>query len=106
MDLTYILNELGEERHQYFNAVAPPIIQTSNFAFKTVAALREGLQHEPEVVFYTRGNNPTTDMLEKKVAALEGAEAGLAFATGIAAVSTAIISKLYGGYLIISVMIS
>ena len=97
MDLTYILNELGEERHQYFNAVAPPIIQTSNFAFKTVAALREGLQHEPEIVFYTRGNNPTTDMLEKKVAALEGAEAGLAFATGIAAVSTAVISQVKAG---------
>ena len=97
MDLTYILNELGEDRHQYYNAVAPPIIQTSNFAFKTVAALREGLQHEPEIVFYTRGNNPTTDMLEKKVAALEGAEAGLAFATGIAAVSTAVISQVKAG---------
>src|SRR5690606_26232728 len=89
-DLSYILNELGEEREQYFNAVAPPIFQTSNFAFKTVAALREGLQHEPEVVFYTRGNNPTTDMLEKKVAALEGAEEGLAFGSGIAAVSAAV----------------
>ncbi len=96
-DLSYILNELGEDREQYFNAVAPPIFQTSNFAFKTVAALREGLQHEPEVVFYTRGNNPTTDMLEKKVAALEGAEEGLAFASGIAAVSAAVISQLKAG---------
>ena len=97
MDLTYILNELGEEREHYFNAVAPPIIQTSNFAFKTVAALREGLRHEPEVVFYTRGNNPTTDILEQKVAALEGAEAGLAFATGIAAVTAAVISQVKAG---------
>ena len=36
MDLSYILNELGEERENYFNAVSPPIIQTSNFTFKTV----------------------------------------------------------------------
>jgi cystathionine beta-lyase len=96
-DLTYILNELGEDRSQYYNAVAPPIIQTSNFAFKTVAELREGLLHEPEVVFYTRGNNPTTDILEQKVAALEGAEAALAFATGIAAVSAAVISQVKAG---------
>jgi hypothetical protein len=34
MDISYILNILGEERGNYFNAVAPPIIQTSNFAFK------------------------------------------------------------------------
>ena len=40
MDLSYILNELGEDRGQYFNAVAPPIIQTSNFAFKKVDAMR------------------------------------------------------------------
>ena len=34
MDLSYIINELGEEREHSFNAVAPPIIQTSNFTFK------------------------------------------------------------------------
>jgi cystathionine beta-lyase/cystathionine gamma-synthase len=33
MDISYILNELGEEREHYFNAVAPPIMQTSNFKF-------------------------------------------------------------------------
>ena len=40
MDISYILNELGEERENYFNAVSPPIIQTSNFAFKKVNDLR------------------------------------------------------------------
>jgi hypothetical protein len=34
MDISYIINELGEDRELYFNAVAPPIMQTSNFAFK------------------------------------------------------------------------
>ena len=33
MDLSYILNELGEERDQYFNAVSQPIMQSSNFIF-------------------------------------------------------------------------
>ena len=32
-DISYILNELGEERDLFFNAIVPPIIQTSNFAF-------------------------------------------------------------------------
>jgi len=44
MDLSYILNELGEERDQYFNAIAPPIIQSSNFAFKNVGEFRSALQ--------------------------------------------------------------
>ena len=35
-DLSYILNELGEDRENYFNAVSAPIIQTSNFVFKKV----------------------------------------------------------------------
>ena len=39
MDLSYILNELGEERENYFNAISPPIVQTSNFAFKKVSDL-------------------------------------------------------------------
>jgi cystathionine beta-lyase len=97
MDLSYILNELGEDRELYFNAVAPPIIQTSNFSCKTVSAFREALQHEAEVDFYTRGNNPTTDILEKKMAALEGAEHALVFGSGIAAVSAAVLSQVSAG---------
>src|SRR5687768_5459068 len=103
MDLSYILNELGEDREFYFSSVAPPIIQTSNFAFKTVQALREALLHESEVDFYTRGNNPTTDILEKKMAALEGSEHALAFGSGIAAVSAAVLSQVSAGDHIISV---
>ncbi|WP_242926895.1 trans-sulfuration enzyme family protein [Pontibacter vulgaris] len=97
MDISYIINELGEDREQYFNAVAPPIIQSSNFACKTVAQLRHMLQHEPEVHFYTRGNNPTVTILEQKIAALEGAEHAIAFGSGIAAVSAAVLSQVKAG---------
>ena len=41
-DLSYILNELAEDREHYFNAVSPPIIQTSNFIFKKVEDLQQG----------------------------------------------------------------
>ncbi len=103
MDLSYILNELGEDRESYFNAVAPPIIQTSNFAAKTVADLRQMLQKESESFLYTRGNNPTVTILEKKIAALEGAEHAIAFGSGIAAVSAAVLSQVSAGDHIISV---
>lgn len=97
MDLSYIINSLGEEREHYFQAVSPPIVQTSNFACKTVAAMRFALQHEDEVDFYTRGNNPTVDILEKKIAALEGAEHAIAFGSGIAAVSAAVLAQVQAG---------
>ncbi|ALI98052.1 trans-sulfuration enzyme family protein [Rufibacter tibetensis] len=97
MDLSYILNELGEDRATYFNAVAPPIIQSSNFACRTVAEMRFMLQHEAEVHFYSRGNNPTVSMLEQKVAALEGTEHAIAFGSGIAAVAAAVLSQVKAG---------
>jgi cystathionine beta-lyase len=103
MELSYILNELGEDRELYFNAVAPPIIQTSNFACKTVEDMRKMLRNEPEAYFYTRGNNPTVTMLEKKMAALEGAEHAIAFGSGIAAVSAAVLSQVNAGDHVVSV---
>ena len=57
MDLSYILNELGEEREHYFNAVSPPIMQTSNFAFKKVDDLRSAFADEMSTYLYSRGLN-------------------------------------------------
>ncbi|WP_187260937.1 trans-sulfuration enzyme family protein [Pontibacter beigongshangensis] len=103
MDISYIINELGEEREHYFNAVAPPIIQTSNFASRTVEDLRQKMLQEPEATLYTRGNNPTVTMLEMKIAALEGAEHAIAFGSGMAAVSAAVLSQLGAGDHVVSV---
>ena len=96
MDLSWILNHLGEDREQYFGAVAPPIVQSSIFAFPTVAKMREGFSDELTNHVYTRGNNPTVEILRRKVAALEGAEDCLMFASGAAAISTAVIASLRG----------
>jgi cystathionine beta-lyase/cystathionine gamma-synthase len=103
MDISYIINELGEDRELYFNAVAPPIMQTSNFGFREVATMREKIRLESEEPFYTRGVNPTVDILCKKVAALEGAECALAFASGAAAVAAAVMANINAGEHIISV---
>ena len=66
--ISYILNELGEEREQYFNAVAPPIIQTSNFAFKKVEDLRNAFEDEMSGYLYSRGINPTVRVDDLTVA--------------------------------------
>jgi cystathionine beta-lyase/cystathionine gamma-synthase len=94
MDISYIINELGEDRSMYAGAVTPPIMQTAMFAFDTVEKMRETLQKESEMPFYTRGHNPTTHILEQKMAALEHAEDALVFASGSAAVAAAVIANV------------
>jgi cystathionine beta-lyase len=103
MDISYILNELGEDREQYFNAVSPPIMQSSSFAFKTVADFREALTDEFEATLYSRGQNPTLNILRQKLAALDGAEDALVFSSGIAAITVPILALLKQGDHIISV---
>jgi cystathionine beta-lyase/cystathionine gamma-synthase len=97
MDLSYIINQLGEDRERYFGAVAPPIVQSSIFAFPSVDAMRAGFRDELGQHVYTRGNNPTVEMLRKKVAALEGAQDCLMFGSGAAAVSAGVIACVSGG---------
>lgn len=97
MEISDILNHLGEEKENYFNAVTPPIIQSSNFSFPTIAAMRESLKDEFGVHFYTRGNNPTVEILRKKVAALEGAEDALIFGSGSAAIAAAVMNSVKRG---------
>lgn len=97
MDLSYILNELGEERANYFNAIAPPIIQTSNFKFNTVEDFRAALADEYQGNLYSRGFNPTIDILRKKLAALDGAEDALVFGSGIAAITIPVLALLKSG---------
>lgn len=102
-DISYILNELGEDREDYFNAIAPPIVQTSNFAFKRIADLRERFKDEYGGYLYSRGLNPTVDILRKKLAALDGAEDCLVFNSGAAAIYSSVVPFVSQGDHIISV---
>lgn len=103
MDTSYIINELAEDREHYFNAIAPPIVQTSNFKFETVAHLRKAFEDEMGGYVYSRGLNPTVDILRKKLAALDGAEDCLVFNNGAAAIYAAVLSNVKSGDHIISV---
>lgn len=97
MDTSEILNLEGEDHSLYFNAVAPPIIQTSNFCFGTVDAMRKGISGEYETPVYSRGSNPTVAILRKKLAALEHTEDCLLTASGCAAISSAAMAFLKAG---------
>ncbi len=103
MHLSHILNHHGEERDKYFGAVAPPIIQTSNFAFKDLSSFRQAFVDELQSHLYTRGNNPTVKILRQKIAALEGAEDSLVFSSGSGAIANAVIANLQAGDHIICV---
>ncbi len=103
MELSYILNELGEDREQYFNAIAPPIIQSSNFAFKKVDDMRKAFADEYSTYLYSRGLNPTVDILRKKLAALDEAQDCLVFNSGAAAIFAAVLANVKTGDHILSV---
>jgi cystathionine beta-lyase/cystathionine gamma-synthase len=103
MELSYILNELGEERENYFNAIAPPIIQTSNFKVNTVDELRSLFEDEYSGYLYSRGLNPTVEILRKKLAALDGAEDALVFNSGSSAIFASVFSNVQSGDHIVSV---
>ena len=97
MDLDHILDHLGEDRDALMHAVVPPVFQSGNFSYPTVAAMRETVQQEFDRPLYTRGYNPTVAMLRKKVAALEGAEDALVFSSGSAAIAAAVIAFVQAG---------
>ncbi len=90
-------------------AVAPPIYQTTSYAFDSTQHGADLFDLKVAGNIYTRIMNPTTDVLEKRVAEMEGGIAGLALASGMAAITYAIMtiaeagdnivtsSTLYGG---------
>ena len=96
-DLSHLLNHLGEERELGYHAVVPPVVQSGNFAYTTVAAMRAIVQQEMEKPLYTRGANPTVAILRKKIAALEHAEDALIFSSGSAAIAAAVMSFVKAG---------
>jgi len=103
MSFSNIINELGEERESYFNAISPPIVQTSNFAFKKVDDLARALEDEMSGYLYSRGLNPTVEILRKKMAALDDAEDCLVFSSGASAIFASILANVRSGDHVVSV---
>ena len=99
----------GQEVDSTTRSRAVPIYQTSSYVFKDTdhAANLFALKEFGNI--YTRLMNPTTDVLEKRLAAMEGGVGGLAFSSGMAAITASVLnickagqhlvssSSLYGG---------
>ncbi len=78
-------------------ALAPPLHLTSTFAFESAEAGGEMFAGERAGHIYSRISNPTCDLLEKRIAVLEGAEAGLALASGMGAITATMWTLLSPG---------
>jgi cystathionine beta-lyase/cystathionine gamma-synthase len=77
--------------------IAEPIVQTSLFAYPTYEAMLEAFKAENRNPVYSRGQNPTVEVLERKLAALEQGEACKCFGSGMAAVSAVFLGLLEAG---------
>ena len=72
---------------EHNGAVIPPVYMTSTFAFATAEYGAGCFSGEEHGHFYTRISNPTLALLEARMAALENAEAGVAFSSGMGAIA-------------------
>ncbi|MCF7836513.1 O-acetylhomoserine aminocarboxypropyltransferase/cysteine synthase [Candidatus Gracilibacteria bacterium] len=84
------------------NACATPIYQTASFNFDSTKDAAELFALKKAGNIYTRMGNPTTEILEKRIAAIEGGSAAVATASGMAAISLAILTLAKSGDHIIS----
>src|SRR4051794_22908062 len=78
-------------------AVVPPVYQTSLFTFASYEQMRATFSGRTGQPVYSRVGNPTTAVFEDKLARLEGAEAARGFASGMAAISGAVLSQVRSG---------
>jgi cystathionine gamma-lyase len=84
IDAEDICAHLADDYDRYLGAISPPIFQTSLFT-------RKRTQHG---YTYTRVSNPTVEIAERKIAALEGGERALCFSSGMAAITAALMHVL------------
>lgn len=92
----------GTKLYPYQGPVTPPIYQTSTYRFESSEDAVRYAKGDPSVYVYTRYHNPTVHDVEEKLATMENGEAAVLFASGMAAISTAILAVTKAGDEIIS----
>ena len=98
-----ITSHYGEEYEKYYNAIVPPIFMNSLNVFSEIDDYYNAKVHDKHTYVYGRVQNPTVRILEDKVAALEHGVAAFAFASGMAAATTAVLSVVKTGQNIVCV---
>jgi len=97
-----ILVHGGQKPDPQTGACAVPIYQTSSYVFKNTAHAADLFALKEEGNIYTRLMNPTTDVLEKRIAELDGGAGSLAVASGMSAISLALLNIAQAGDEIVS----
>jgi methionine-gamma-lyase len=87
----------GEEKFQMSGSVGTTISRTANFTFANTEELKLWAEGKSSAYIYSRYGNPTLTVAEEKIARLEGAEAAVVTASGMAAISSALLSVLKAG---------
>ena len=81
-----LLMHLGEDRKLYSGAVVPPIFQNSLFTFKDWTEIDNAFDDRTRAFIYSRGKNPTAEVVQKKLASISGGELAQLFPSGMAAI--------------------
>ena len=98
-ETTAIRTQLDRTPYQEHSS---PLFLTSSYIFEDAEEMRAAFAEEKERNIYSRFSNPNTSEFAEKVALLEGAEAGFAFATGMSAVYSTLATLLNSGDHIVS----
>jgi methionine-gamma-lyase len=100
-DATIAIHE-GQEHFRKGGPVGPTVERTANFTFESTEEMKRWAEGKSSAYIYTRYGNPTLAVAETKLAALEGAEAAIVTASGMAAISSALLAVLKAGDEVIS----
>ena len=92
----------GEDKVKPYHSLTTPIVQTSTYAFENTAALIEHMQRKEDKLPLERGEygrygNPTQRTVERKLAALDSGEDALLYASGMCAITSAMLALLSAG---------
>jgi methionine-gamma-lyase len=92
----------GDNLFAFKGPVVTPIYQTSTYRFESSSDAVRYAQGDPSVYVYTRYHNPTTDEVERKIAAMYDCESALLFSSGMAAITTAVLAYCKQGDEVVS----
>jgi methionine-gamma-lyase len=100
--LSTVCVHAGEGDRERAGPLDPPIVLSSAFGFRSADEAAAAFRGENDAYIYGRWGNPTVDALDRKLAALEGAEAAAATASGMAAISGAVLSICESGHHVVA----
>lgn len=87
----------GEERQKAVHALTDPIVCSSTYSFASTRAVIDFIEQKQDREEYGRYSNPNEKVVERKLAALEGGEEAILYASGMAAIVGVLMAKLNAG---------